>query len=80
MSLVSIMMPCFNARPYLEETVACLRAQEGEWELIVVDDGSTDGSADLIRQLLPEAKILKGDHQGIGTALNLALEEAQGRC
>ena len=78
MSLVSIMMPCFNARPYLEETVACLRAQEGEWELIVVDDGSTDGSAELIRQLLPEAKLLKGDHQGIGTALNIALKEAQG--
>ena len=78
MSLVSIMMPCFNARPYLEETVAGLQAQEGEWELIVVDDGSTDDSAGLIRQLLPEAKILRGKHQGIGTALNLALEEAQG--
>lgn len=78
MSLVSIMMPCFNARPYLVETVSSLRAQEAEWELIVVDDGSTDGSADLIRQLLPRAKLLKGTHEGIGTALNLALKEARG--
>ena len=45
---VSVIVPAFNARPYLDETIASVVAQSlSDWELVVVDDGSTDGSADV---------------------------------
>ena len=48
MPRVSVIVPAFNARPYLDETIASVVAQSlSDWELVVVDDGSTDGSADV---------------------------------
>jgi rhamnosyltransferase len=52
--LVSIIMRSFNEGWALRETLPALRAQEySNWELIVIDSGSTDGSADLIREAQP---------------------------
>ena len=52
--LVSIIMRSFNEAWALRETLPALRSQDyRSWELIVVDSGSTDGSQDLIRALLP---------------------------
>jgi glycosyltransferase involved in cell wall biosynthesis len=45
MPAVSIVIPCFNAARFLDATIASAQAQTGvDWELIVVDDGSTDSS------------------------------------
>jgi len=78
MSKLTIMMPCYNAEPYLKDTIDSLKAQgDFPWELVVVDDGSTDRSIAVISEQLPQAKILKGSHQGIGRALNLALPHAE---
>lgn len=50
--LVSVVMPCYNAAPYLEEAVgSALNQTYGNVELILVDDGSMDGSADLAARL-----------------------------
>jgi glycosyltransferase involved in cell wall biosynthesis len=77
--MISIIMPCYNAQPYLRETLGSLRNQgEHEWELLVVDDQSTDGSAELVRTLCPEATLISGNHSGIGSALNLATPCARG--
>src|SRR5579862_4213640 len=51
---VSIIMRSFNEGWALRETLPALRAQDFKnWELIVIDSGSTDGSTDLIRQANP---------------------------
>lgn len=72
-------MPCFNAEPYLAETLASLQAQgEFDWELLVVNDRSTDNSMKIVREACPEAIIVEGEKRGIGAALNLALPQAKG--
>ena len=46
---ISVVIPCYNAKKFLSETLAALRAQTfTDWEAIVIDDGSTDSSADIV--------------------------------
>lgn len=50
MIAVSICIPAYHARRYLGETLACVREQQfTDWELIVTEDGSDDGTAQLVR-------------------------------
>lgn len=50
--LISVVMPCFNAAPYLAEAVGSALGQSyGNVEVVIVDDGSTDGSADIAARL-----------------------------
>ena len=45
---ISVVIPCYNAKKFLSETLAALRAQSfTDWEAIVIDDGSTDNSSDI---------------------------------
>jgi len=61
-ALISVVMPCHNAALYLDEAIASVLEQSyPQVELIVVDDGSTDGSADILQRLAaahPERIIL----------------------
>ncbi len=51
--LISVVMPCYNAAPYVAEAIASVMGQTyGEVEIIVVDDGSTDGSTEIVRDLM----------------------------
>lgn len=50
--LVSVVMPAYNAAPYIAESIASVQAQTYQsWELLVVDDGSTDDTATIVKQL-----------------------------
>src|SRR3954469_16687541 len=54
-ALVSIIMRSFNEGWALRETLPALKAQDyANWELIVIDSGSTDGSVDLLRKAVPQ--------------------------
>ncbi len=82
-SLISIIMPCHNAASYLEEAVASVMAQTfSAWELIVVDDGSTDRSREILQSLQTKDKriqILRQHNQGPYPARNLGLKHARGQ-
>lgn len=53
--LISVIMPCFNAAPYVEEAVRSVMEQTyPEIELIIVDDGSTDASQEIVAKLAGE--------------------------
>lgn len=83
--LITVVMPCFNAAPYVEEAVASVRAQTyPRIELIVTDDGSTDGSADILQRLANAhpgtITLLYQNRAGPFVARNLALAHAQGDC
>ena len=55
MLALSVIVSVYNAAPFLAETVSAVRAQTwANWELLLYDDGSTDGSADLARRLAAE--------------------------
>lgn len=81
--LISIVMPCYNAAPFVEQAVASALGQTyGNVELIVIDDGSTDGSEALLARLAeahPErVRLLYTAHMGPYPARNAGLKRARG--
>lgn len=82
-SLISVVMPCYNAASFVEEAVTCVMHQTfREVELIVVDDGSTDGSTETLRRLAarysPRLTLLSQDRKGPYPARNFGLRHARG--
>ena len=83
-ALVSIITPAFNAAHTLEETVASVQTQtHTEWEMLIVDDGSTDDTAALVEHLAsedPRIRLLRveGDTGLPARARNVAMAAAKG--
>lgn len=80
--LISIVMPVYNAGPYLIDAVASIAAQTmRDWRLICVDDGSTDGSGEVLDWFASNDERIRVIHQpnsGIVAALNRGCAEARG--
>lgn len=78
--LVSIIMPAYNSAAYIGAAIDSVLSQSySNWELIVVNDGSTDGTADILgRYSDPRIRILHQPNGGIGSARNLALKSVRG--
>ena len=78
---VSVIVPTRNARAYVADAVRSVLDQPGvELEVIVIDDGSTDGSADVVRALNdPRVRIIPGPRAGISAAMNAGIEAARGQ-
>lgn len=81
MSLVSVIMPMRNARPWVRTSLESVLSQSGvELEVIVVDDGSTDGSTREVNELAdPRVRLIAGPQRGISAAFNSGLAEARGQ-
>ena len=80
MELISVIIPMRNARPFIAATLASILSQEGvRLEVVVVDDGSTDGSGDLVRGPNdPRVRLIDGPRRGISAAFNTGLAAAAG--
>jgi teichuronic acid biosynthesis glycosyltransferase TuaG len=83
-ALVSVVMPARNSERYIGAAVDSVLCQSyRDWELIVVDDGSTDGTAVIMQELLarePRMRLLRLAHPcGPARARNTAIEAAEGR-
>lgn len=82
---VSIIVPVYNVVHYIEDTIASVRKQSyTNWELILVDDGSSDGSNRLITGLLTEYKderilFFSRENNGAAKTRNFGLSKATGR-
>lgn len=78
---VSVIMASYNQGQYVAEALASLHAQTvGDWEAIVVDDGSTDNSIAVVEQFREDGRIrlLKITHAGAAAARNAGLVAARG--
>src|SRR5829696_3649573 len=79
MPLISILIPCRNAEQFIDETLRSVLIQDVDLEVIVVDDGSTDRSNDIIRKMNdPRVRIIPGPQRGISAAFNAGLAAASG--
>ena len=79
--LVSIVAPCYNAEKYLEEAIKSIFAQEyPHYEVIIVDDGSSDNSIAMLKQLQKtyDFQLFTQPNQGVSAALNHGLRYAKG--
>ena len=81
-ALVSVIMPCFNAEGTVARAISSIQGQTHQnWELIVIDDGSSDNSASCVEKLAKNddrIRIIKQDHLGVVAASNHGLSYANG--
>ncbi len=77
---ISVIIPCYNRAALVGDTLCNLLAQSlPPDQIIVVDDGSTDGSADVIRSFGDKVLLIEQTNQGPGAARNAGLAAATGR-
>jgi len=77
--LVSVIIPVYNGEGYLAEAlVSAVRQDYGPKEIIVVDDGSTDGSREVARSFGPCLNLASQENCGTGAARNRGVELAKG--
>ncbi|BAY35187.1 family 2 glycosyl transferase (plasmid) [Nostoc carneum NIES-2107] len=84
----SVVIPTYNRKPILEKCLRALEVQDlGDstpitgYEVVLVDDGSTDGTLEWLaahQQEFPHVRCFEQDHQGPAAARNLGVEKAQG--
>lgn len=81
--LVSIITPSFNRAHLLSETIASVVSQDfTDWEMVIIDDGSTDNTAELVEEYSrndPRIRWIRQENGGICRARNHGIEEARGR-
>lgn len=80
--LVSIIIPAYNVGKYLEECVRSLLYQTyTNYEVIIIDDGSTDNTYDIGKYLTVEStkvKLFHQENQGVSIARNIGMQKAKG--
>jgi teichuronic acid biosynthesis glycosyltransferase TuaG len=82
MTTFSVIMPAYNAGAYLEESLTSIFGQsEQDFEILLIDDGSTDDTAERIRPFRADERFcyFAQQNQGVAAARNLGLENARGR-
>ena len=77
---VSVVLPIFNGARYIEETVSSVLSQTLTGvEVVVIDDGSTDGSGSIVQQLEDSRiRVIRQDNRGPAAARNLGIEITHG--
>ena len=75
MADVSVVVVTWNALPYVEQ---CLESVRGE-DVVVVDNGSKDGTVALVRERFPEMRLIEQENKGMGGGNNAGMRAADGR-
>ena len=82
--MVSVIMPCYNMESYVADSIASVQRQTyPHWELLIVDDASTDGTVETVKKLAEQDEkihfVVKNEHSGIADTRNQCIQMAQGR-
>ena len=80
--MVSILIPCYNSEDYIRKCLQSIQRQTyKEWEVIIIDDGSIDSTAQICKEFEKSdnrIKLYRIENQGVANARNLALSKATG--
>jgi len=80
---ISVLLPVFNSERTLDSCLRSVERQtETDWECVIVDDGSTDGSSGIARRFGardPRFRIVAREHRGLIDALNIGIEHCRGQ-
>lgn len=77
--VISVIIPAYNARRWLPETLRSVAAQDGvEMEIVVVDDGSKDDTAEYVLREWPQVRLIRTENRGVSHARNTGTEAARG--
>ena len=77
---ISIVMPAYNAENYISEAIKSVLEQSfGDFEFIIIDDGSTDNTVSIIRSYSDERIILFENRHDFIASLNLGINQSQGK-
>ena len=83
MPIISIIMPAYNAEEYIEKSIESIISQTSEnWELIIINDGSTDNTGQIISDWAkkePRINVFSQQNKGVSCARNLGIEHAAGK-
>jgi glycosyltransferase involved in cell wall biosynthesis len=75
-----VIIPTYNRWPLVGEAVHSVLAQSySEFELIVVDDGSTDGTVEKLACIDTRLRVFRQANRGVSAARNFAVKQARGR-
>lgn len=78
--MISIILPTFNRADVIGRAIKSVQAQTfTDWELIIVDDGSTDDTAMVVRDLDPRIRYIYQDNKGVSSARNTGLDQSRGQ-
>lgn len=78
---VTVLIDTFNHELFIEEAITSVleqNLQPSEFEVVVVDDGSTDGTPDIVRRFQPRVRLIRKKNGGQASAFNAGISEAHG--
>lgn len=77
--VISVIIPCFNAIQTIDAAIKSVLDQDcGNMQVIVVDDGSTDGSGEYVVRKYPEIELIASENRGVSHARTLGFQHARG--
>src|SRR5271163_2038849 len=77
---VTVLIDTYNHERFIEEAIGSVLGQDfpsGEMEILVLDDGSTDRTAEIVRKFEPRVRLIRKANGGQASAFNVAIPEAK---
>ena len=83
MALLSILVPCYNVGRYVRQCLSSIQEQSfKDFEVIIIDDGSTDGTSAIVDEFVEKDrrfKLLRKKNTGYGDSMNRGMAKASGK-
>lgn len=79
--LITVLIDTYNHERFIEDALASVLEQDfpaSEMEILVVDDGSTDGTTEIVRKFEPRVRLIRKENGGQASAFNAGIAEARG--